>query len=211
VENKAVGRKEHWENIYTTKTPNSVSWYQERPEKSLQLIARSRILKSSRIIDVGGGASTLVDNLIGRNFLQVMVLDISNAALKSAQARLGERSRKVEWIEADILSAKLPAESIDLWHDRAVFHFFTRKEDQEKYTEQMKQAVKSGGHVIIATFALDGPAKCSGLDVERYDTNKLQDQIGSEFDLVESFAEDHQTPLNTMQKFVYHLFRKKQK
>lgn len=209
VEEKLFEPKTHWESIYGSKAIDTVSWYQERPEKSLELVARSRIMKSDKIIDVGGGASTLVDNLLSRNFYQVTVLDISGTALKSAQSRLGQQSKNATWIEADILSANLPANHYDLWHDRAVFHFLTREEDRKKYINQMKGAVKAGGHIIIATFALDGPPKCSGLDVEHYDQNKLHDELGQEFELIENQVEDHQTPSNTIQKFVYCLFRKK--
>jgi ubiquinone/menaquinone biosynthesis C-methylase UbiE len=206
---KAIERKTHWETIYQTKAPTAVSWYQEHPDKSLELIARSRVFKSGRIIDVGGGASTLVDHLIERNYLDVTVLDISGASLQCAQERLGENSNKVKWIEADILQEKLPNEYFDLWHDRAVFHFLTDKEDRQIYINQMDRSVKTGGHVIIATFAIEGPLRCSGLDVVRYGPETLCKELGEKFSLIENQSEEHSTPFDSVQKFNYCLFRKK--
>lgn len=186
-----------------------MSWYQGCPEKSLELITRSRIFKSGRIIDVGGGASTLVDHLLVRNYLDLTVLDISGASLRRAQERLGEKSEKVRWIEADLLQAELPKGRFDLWHDRAVFHFLTDEKDRERYRDQMNSAVKDGGHVVIATFALEGPERCSGLDVVRYSVDSLCGELGERYDLIESVAENHLTPFDTVQQFNYCLFRKK--
>lgn len=201
--------KTHWESIYQTKAPDAVSWYQNFPDKSLELIARSRIFKSDRIIDVGGGASMLVDNLIARNYLDVTVLDISAASLECAQKRLGEKSNKVRWIEEDILQINLPGEHFSLWHDRAVFHFLTNEDDRRTYVAKMKHALKPGGHMIIATFALEGPPRCSGLDIVRYSPDSLYKEMGNDVELIETFSEDHQTPFETQQKFVYCLFKKK--
>lgn len=206
---ESAERKSHWENIYASKASNAVSWYQESPDKSLELIAKSRILKSAIIIDVGGGASTLVDNLLARKYLQITVLDLSKNALQLARERLGEAGNKVTWLEADILTTQLPAQQFNLWHDRAVFHFLTRKEDRKKYIDQLKNALKPGGHVVIATFSLEGPPKCSGLETAHYDSNSLHDELGSDFELMESASEDHRTPFDTTQKFIYCLFRKK--
>jgi ubiquinone/menaquinone biosynthesis C-methylase UbiE len=206
---ESTDQKSHWEGIYSSQSTNAVSWYQERPDKSLELIAKSRILKSANIIDVGGGASTLVDNLVARNFLQITVLDISKRALRFARERLGDRGSKVTWLEADILATHLPAQQFDLWHDRAVFHFLTKAEDRKKYFDQLKNALKPGGHVTIATFSLEGPQKCSGLDTVRYDPSALHNEIGPDFELMDTLNEDHHTPFNTVQKFVYCLFRKK--
>lgn len=202
-------RKSHWENIYQTKAPDAVSWYQGSPDKSLELIARSRIFKSDPIIDIGGGTSMLVDNLIARNYLDVTVLDISGAALRHAQKRLGEKSSRVNWIEGDILQVNLPSEHFCLWHDRAVFHFLTNKEDRRTYIRLMDQSVKSGGHIIIATFAADGPLRCSGLDVVRYSPDTLSSELGEKFSLIENFCEEHSTPSGAIQPFSYCLFAKK--
>lgn len=202
-------RKTHWENIYQTKAPDAVSWYQDCPEKSLELIARSRIFKSDRIIDVGGGASRLVDNLVDRNYQDVTVLDISATSLQFAKERLGEKSNKVTWLETDILQAELPKGYFDLWHDRAVFHFLINKEDRNIYFNLLNQSIKPNGHVIIATFAADGPLQCSGLDVMRYSSDSLSAELGDKFSLIENMREEHATPFGSTQAFNYCLFRKK--
>lgn len=204
-----MDRKPHWENIYQTKAPDAVSWYQSCPEKSLELISRSRIFKSDPIIDVGGGASTLVDNLIARNYLNLTVMDISDTALQCAQKRLGEKSSKVTWIQGDILQANLPSKHFALWHDRAVFHFLTNENDRRTYVAKMKHALKSGGQAIIATFSLDGPPRCSGLDIVRYSPDLLHKEMGDNVELIEFCSEDHLTPFETTQKFIYCHFKLK--
>ena len=195
--------KSHWENIYTTKDSKQVSWYQLHLQLSLQLIERTGVDKAAQIIDVGGGSSTLVDDLLQYGYQSVTVLDISAAAVGVARQRLGTRADDVTWLEADITRVSLPERNYDVWHDRAVFHFLTRAEDRHKYVDVVRRAVKAGGHVIVATFASDGPEKCSGLDVMRYDPDGLHSEFGAEFTLIESVREDHQTPFGTQQKFVY--------
>jgi SAM-dependent methyltransferase len=196
-------RKSHWENIYTTKDSKQVSWYQPHLQLSLQLIERTGVDKTAQIIDVGSGSSTLVDDLLQHGYHNVTVLDISAAAMDVARQRLGTRADEVTWLEADITLASLPERHYDVWHDRAVFHFLTRAEDRQKYVDVVRRSVKPGGHVIIATFATDGPEQCSGLNVMRYDPDGLHGEFGAEFTLIESVREDHQTPFGTQQKFVY--------
>lgn len=159
--------KTHWEEIYTAKPVTEASWFQEHSDLSLQLIEERGVGPTGRIIDVGGGASMLADDLLAHHFENVTVLDISAAALKAAQQRLGPRAAQIIWLEADITTVSLPHHHYDVWHDRAVFHFLTRAEDRHRYVQAVRQAVKPGGHLIIATFAPDGPSQCSGLEVMR--------------------------------------------
>ncbi len=195
--------KTHWEHIYHTKDTAQVSWYQLHPRLSLQYIQNTGIGKTAHIIDVGGGASTLVDHLLDDGFQQVTVLDISATALEIAQQRLGQRAESVTWLEADITQTTLRHHAYDVWHDRAVFHFLTEREDRQRYVNAVKEAVKPGGHVIVATFASDGPEKCSGLEVTRYDPQSLHNEFGIDFELVDSTREEHHTPFGTEQKFIY--------
>lgn len=200
--------KKHWENIYHTKDVTQVSWFQEHPELSLQFIEHTGIDKTAHIIDVGGGASTLVDDLIDNGYQNVTVLDISGTALEVAQQRLGSKASAVTWLEADVTKVKLPANFYNVWHDRAVFHFLTQAEDRAHYVESVQHSVKTGGHVIVATFGLEGPTRCSGLEVVRYSADSLHDEFGDEFDLVDTTTEAHHTPFGTEQKFVYCYCRK---
>jgi SAM-dependent methyltransferase len=172
------------------------------------MIERTGVDKSAHIIDVGGGSSTLVDDLLANGYRHVTVLDISPAAIQVARERLGALAESVTWLEADITQAALLPKHYDVWHDRAVFHFLTDVGDRRKYMDAVRQSVKVGGHVIVATFAPDGPEKCSGLNVMRYDPDSLHDEFGDEFQLIESVREDHQTPFGTQQKFVYCYCRK---
>src|SRR5690349_17185114 len=165
--------KTHWENIYTTRAPTAVSWYQLEPRVSLDLIAHTGVPTTAHIIDVGGGASTLADALLAQHFQHITVLDISSAAIQHARDRLGALAGAVTWIEADVTNIALPPAHYDLWHDRAVFHFLTDPVDQARYIETVRQAVTPGGYVIMATFAPDGPPRCSGLDVVRYSPDSL--------------------------------------
>ena len=203
-----VDSKSHWENIYKKKATTQVSWYQQHLQMSLQLIERTGVEKTARIIDIGGGASTFVDDLLERGFEHITVLDISSAAIDAARKRLGSRADKVTWIEADITKVALPHHQYDLWHDRAVFHFLTSAGDCQKYIEAVKHSLKPGGHVIISTFAPEGPPKCSGLDVVRYSPQSLHDEFGNEFELIESASEAHLTPSGTKQKFICCYFKK---
>jgi 2-polyprenyl-3-methyl-5-hydroxy-6-metoxy-1,4-benzoquinol methylase len=196
--------QQHWEKIYGTKASNQVSWFRPHLETSLALVERAtRGNQAAAIIDVGGGASTLVDDLIGRGYNNVTVLDISQAALEVAQERLGNAGQAVQWLRADVVHASLPARSYDVWHDRAVFHFLTKPEERAAYVRNAAAAVKGGGHVIVSTFGPEGPTKCSGLDVVRYDAESLHDEFGPRFRLVESSKELHDTPFGTTQQFLY--------
>lgn len=203
----SLDRKTHWENVYTNKTPTDVSWFQQEPAVSLELIASTGISCASKIIDVGAGASVLVDKLLDQGFGDLTVLDVSSKALDYAQKRLGNRAGTVKWIEADITEFE-STEKYDLWHDRAVFHFLTDEDSRKKYVRNMSKAVNPGGHVIIAAFSIDGPLKCSGLDVERYSPAKMKDELGPSFELIKSTDESHLTPAGKEQKFTYCYFRK---
>jgi ubiquinone/menaquinone biosynthesis C-methylase UbiE len=201
--------KIHWEHIYEKKGPTQVSWYQEHAQLSLQLIQNTGIQKTAHIIDIGGGASTLVDDLIVAGFQSISVLDISRTALGAARQRLGARANAVNWIEADITQANLPAQAYDLWHDRAVFHFLTGAADRQSYVDTVRHAVRMGGHVIVATFAPDGPDHCSGLEVVRYSPESLHNEFGTDFELVDNARETHSTPFGTEQRFIYCYCRKR--
>lgn len=200
--------KRHWENIYTAKGEKRVSWFQEHALTSLEIIGRTAASKSARIIDVGGGASTLVDDLLGEGYRDITVLDISAEALHAAKRRLGGNSNLVNWIEADITEVVLPGRHYDVWHDRAVFHFLTDAEARRKYVEAVLHSVKPGGHVIVATFGPNGPLQCSGLPIVRYSPESLHDQFGGRFLLIEHKEEAHVTPTGAVQQFVYCYCRK---
>jgi SAM-dependent methyltransferase len=200
-------RETHWENVYTTKGEAKVSWFQEAPAPSLALLGLTGAKPSSAIIDIGGGASRLVDNLLEQGFENVTVLDLSAAALASSRARLGGRGNRVKWIVADATEWQ-PSEIYDVWHDRAAFHFLTGKKEQNAYIRHLKQALRVGGHVIIGTFALDGPEKCSGLPVARHSAESLAALLGTDFALVDSRRHEHSTPWGAMQKFQFSTFRR---
>jgi ubiquinone/menaquinone biosynthesis C-methylase UbiE len=195
--------KTHWENIHQTKAPTQVSWYQEHSLLSLQFIAHTGTDKAGQIIDVGGGISTLAADLLINGYKNISVLDISAVSLQIAQERLGSQARKVTWIEADITRAQLPYQFYDVWHDRAVFHFLIQAEDRQRYIQAVRHSVKRGGHVIVATFAPDGPDQCSGLNVVRYSEDDLHNEFGDDFEMVDSTRETHHTPFGTEQKFIY--------
>ena len=193
----------HWEKIYSTKAPDQVSWYRPHLETSQTLIKRAATDRTASIIDVGGGESTLVDDLLEQGFQNITVLDVSEAAINVNKSRLRKRAREVDWIVADITQVELGPGAYDVWHDRAVFHFLTAPEQRTAYVRQVARSVRSGGHVIVSTFGPEGPKKCSGLDVVRYDSDSLHDQFGARFRLVESSKEVHQTPFGTTQQFLY--------
>lgn len=193
----------HWETVYGSKAPNAVSWFRPHLETSLALIGRSVPDRSASIIDVGGGESTLVDDLLSSGYRNVGVLDISQTALDVARKRLGPAAEQVHWILADVTQAVLLPHSYDVWHDRAVFHFMTEMEQRTAYVQRAASAVKRGGYVIVSTFGPEGPRKCSGLDVVTYDAQSLHDQFGVRFRLIESAKELHRTPFGTMQQFLY--------
>ena len=193
----------HWEKVYQTKSADAVSWFQEHASRSLNIIRSIGAQKSAGIIDVGGGASTLVDDLMSDGFDRITVLDLSQSALEVARRRLGANSALASWIAGDIRTVELPEQAYDIWHDRAVFHFLTEPGDREAYVRQVMKAVKPGGHVIVATFAPNGPEQCSGLPVARYAPEELHGEFGPAFELVEHAVEDHATPLGSIQHFVY--------
>ncbi|MEN8178106.1 MAG: class I SAM-dependent methyltransferase [Pseudomonadota bacterium] len=198
-------RKLHWEKIYSEKTAREVSWYQKKPALSLQLIHDTGLAHDAPIIDVGGGSSELVDYLCAEGYNNLSVLDISANALAYAQHRLGDNANLINWYDVDI-TRFIPPRTFSLWHDRAVFHFLTEKSDRISYIKVLKRALASNGHLIIAAFALGGPTKCSGLDIVQYDSEKLLDELGEEFRLVENKIESHFTPANVEQKFAYFYF-----
>lgn len=199
--------KAHWESVYRTRAPTRVSWYQPEASLSLDLIRRVVPDLQVPIIDVGGGASTLVDGLLASGYSRVTVLDMAEASLDLARLRLDDRASQAHWIEADILTTDLPARHFGLWHDRAVFHFLTVGEDRAKYVAQVRRALRRGGHVIVATFATNGPERCSGLDVVRYSPESLRAALGASFRLVDTATEEHTTPDGGAQAFLYCLFR----
>lgn len=201
-------QKEHWEKVYTSKAASEVSWFQERAELSLRLIQEAGIGKEASLIDVGGGASTLVDDLLALGYEDLTVLDLSGAALETAKARLGAQAARVHWQVADIRTAVFAKHRFDVWHDRAVFHFLTEEADKQKYVEQVLHAVKPGGWVMVATFAEDGPTRCSGLPVARYSPDELHGVFGEPFSLIQHVRESHYTPAGSEQKFVYCFCRK---
>jgi SAM-dependent methyltransferase len=198
-----VDSKAHWETIYRTKQPHELSWFQREAQNSLALICRVVPEHTAEIIDVGGGSSTLVDGLVAAGYRRVTVLDVSPSALELARRRLGSAASDVTWLEADALSADLPRGHFDLWHDRAGFHFLTSAADRARYVEQVRMSVKPGGYVLVATFADDGPTRCSGLPVARYSAGALHQEFGSGFRLIESVREAHITPSGAKQAFVY--------
>lgn len=195
--------KSHWENVYATTADDKVSWYREHLDKSIEMILQTGVQKNAAIIDVGGGSSTLVDDLLDHGFLDVTVLDISATAIEKSKERLSNRKRLAHWIEADITEARLQENHFDVWHDRAVFHFLTNAEDRQKYVHSVVWALKPGGHIIVASFGMAGPEKCSGLEVVRYNADTMHDEFGSAFELVKCFDETHTTPFATTQKFIY--------
>lgn len=202
-----MNRKAHWENVYHTRSPLEVSWYQREPQLSLQLIDASGVAADAGIIDVGGGASVLVDRLLDHGYSRLGVLDISGAALAHARERLGGRAGEVDWFEADVTSFRAER-SFGLWHDRAVFHFLTDAGDRAAYVKTLEATLAPHGHVIIATFAPGGPAMCSGLDIVQYDADKLCGELGAGFELVEQRSEMHHTPADKDQAFNFFRLRR---
>lgn len=200
-----MNRKSHWENIYRNKSPLEVSWFQKEPELSLQLIRNSGFSTEAAIIDIGGGASLLVDHLYAQGFKHLAVLDISETALRHAKQRLGLAADKIEWFETDVTTF-VPPHRYDIWHDRAVFHFLTDASDRKQYVKTLKQTLKPAGNLILAAFAIGGPTKCSGLDVVQYDHKKLARELGDDFTLVEETSETHITPTDQEQQFTYFRF-----
>jgi SAM-dependent methyltransferase len=200
-------RQAHWQDVYTNKAENEVSWFQESPAPSIELIMQIGAAHTCPVIDIGGGASRLVDDLIDKGFDDITVLDLSEVALQVAKSRLGDRAAKVDWIAADVTTWE-PLRTYGIWHDRATFHFLTDEHDRTAYVQRLKQAVKVGGHAIIATFALDGPERCSGLLVVRYDPESLARILGPAFELTDRRQHRHATPWGTEQSFQFSMFRR---
>lgn len=199
-----MNRKFYWESVYASNASSTLSWYQQHPRRSLDLVNRTALPKNARIIDVGGGDSSLVDDLLSEGYRDVTVLDLSRAALNRARARLGNvLADRVSWLEGDILELNLPSETFDIWHDRAVFHFLTSTDQRDAYIRAVEHAVRPGGHVIVATFAEDGPTRCSGLPVVRYSPAELHGTFGSAFQFIGSEREIHRTPVGLEQPFTY--------
>jgi len=207
AEEKHSQREAHWEDLYAAKTETEVSWYQAEPALSLELIQAAAEPPDARIIDVGGGASVLVDRLLDRGYASVTVLDLSREALARSQRRLGERGARVDWRTGDITRLE-ELGVFDVWHDRAVFHFLTAPEEQERYLALAERSLPPGGHLLIATFALEGPERCSGLPVCRYDASMLARRVGPPFRLVRDARETHYTPWGAPQQFTCCLFQK---
>ncbi|WP_407155804.1 class I SAM-dependent methyltransferase [Bradyrhizobium sp. STM 3557] len=199
-------RRAHWESVYSKKRENEVSWFEENPVLSLELFAQVGATAASPIIDIGGGASRLVDNLLQRGFEDITVLDLSETALESAKARLGRNAGRVRWIVADVTTWQ-PLQTYGIWHDRAAFHFLTNEDDRAAYVARLRQALRIGGYAIISTFALDGPERCSGLQVTRYDPESLGRTLGREFEFVDSRQHIHATPWGAEQSFQCSVFR----
>lgn len=202
-----MDRSEHWEQVYRTKQPDQVSWFQAEARLSRQLIERVVPDRAARIVDIGGGASTLVDGLLASGYRDLTVVDLSPSALALARQRLGAGADAVTWHATDVLTASIAHASFDLWHDRAVFHFLTDEPERARYVAQAHHAVRAGGYLIVATFAEDGPARCSGLDVARYSPTALHAEFTAGFSLVASHRELHTTPSGSQQAFTYGVFR----
>ncbi|RXH12183.1 class I SAM-dependent methyltransferase [Bradyrhizobium guangzhouense] len=200
-------RTAHWQNVYATKDEAEVSWFQDNPAISLEMVRAASPDQNAAIIDVGGGASRLVDALLQDGYRNLAVLDLSANALDAAKRRIGTAASKVDWIVADATTWR-PVRGYDIWHDRAAFHFLTDPHDRAAYVEHLRSAVVPGGHVIIATFAPDGPEKCSGLPVRRYDGASLSSELGPDFELVETRSETHHTPWQSTQAFQFSRFKR---
>jgi SAM-dependent methyltransferase len=201
-------RRTHWESIYETKRPDLVSWFQPSLRVSLELIRRTGLAKDVALVDVGGGASTLVDDLLALGYSNITVLDISTQALKYSKRRLGPQGKSVKWVVGDITAVDPLQIGCEIWHDRAVFHFLVEERDRKKYCDVLQASLRPGGFVVIATFGPNGPMQCSGLNIVRYDPNSLLQTFGASFKLLSSQVELHRTPSDRIQEFVYCLLQK---
>ncbi len=202
-------RRNHWQRVYATKSAQAVSWYRPHLEVSLELLAAAGLSPGSRVIDIGAGASTLVDDLLERGVRDITVLDVSEQALAIAQERLGARARLVHWLAGDVLQAALPPGGFDFWHDRAVLHFLTDPADARRYVQRVEASLPAGAHAVIASFAPDGPERCSGLPVARRSAEDIAELFAPAWVLVQSRAERHRTPAGAEQSFAYALLRKR--
>lgn len=203
-----MSTRKHWDEVYRSKSPDSVSWYLPRLERSLAWIDGCDLDPRAHVVDVGGGASTLVDDLMARGFERVSAADISAEALAHSRARLGEAARSVQWVVGDATTPLFDEDSVDLWHDRAVFHFLTEPARRDAYIESLRRSVRPGGFAIIATFGPNGPDRCSGLPVTRYASNDIAAALGPDFELVDQADEEHTTPWGASQAFAYALCRR---
>ena len=203
----AMSNAAHWESVYERKAVDQVSWFRPHLDQSLKYLDRLALPKDARLIDVGAGASTFVDDVLARGFTRPTIADLSSKALEVSKQRLGARAADVDWLVGDITTLELPERAYDFWHDRAVFHFLREPADRARYVAQVKRAVKPGGHVLIATFGPQGPQRCSDLDTMRYSGDELHAQFGGEFQKVDELLELHGTPSGKQQEFVYCLCR----
>lgn len=203
----AVEKQAHWQNVYQTKGERDVSWFEESPTISLKLIRATGVGLDASIVDIGGGSSRLVDALVGEGFQSVTVLDLSEKALTTSRQRLGANAAQISWIVADVTTWQ-PTQTFDVWHDRAAFHFLTEPRDRMAYVTNVRQAVRPDGHVIIGTFALDGPERCSGLPVARHDAASIGKVLGQSFRLIETRRHDHETPSGAVQRFQFNRFQR---
>ncbi len=201
-------RKSHWENVFSTKGEKEVSWYQQKPETSLQFFTENNIPKDAKIIEVGGGDSYLIDNLLDLGYTDVTILDISKNAIARLKKRLGAKANKVKFIISDVLEFS-PKEKYDVWHDRASFHFLTSIEDIQKYKSLVSNSLNENGLLFLGTFSENGPLKCSGLEITQYSESKIQSVFGNDFSVENCFSEDHQTPFDTVQNFIFCSLKKK--
>ncbi|HYQ56254.1 MAG TPA: class I SAM-dependent methyltransferase [Draconibacterium sp.] len=202
-------RKKHWENLYQTKEPNDVSWYQPTPETSLDFFKQFKVPITAKIIDIGGGDSFLVDNLLDQGYHDISVLDISEAAIERAKKRLGEKAKYVKWIIADAATFN-PTEKYDFWHDRAAFHFLTDEQEISSYLKTAQENINPTGILVIGTFSKHGPKKCSGIEIKQYSENTMTDRLKMFFEKIKCITVDHKTPFNTIQNFIFCSFRKLQ-
>lgn len=193
----------HWDGVYGRKKPDEVSWYRAHLERSLGFVEKAALAPDASIIDVGGGASTFVDDLLSRGYRNVSVLDLSAKAIETAKQRLGPEAARVRWLVGDVTQFAFPEHGYAFWHDRAVFHFLRDPLARERYVAQVRRALMPGGHIVVATFGPEGPERCSGLAVMRYDAEQLHGEFGNDFRKVESLTEVHATPSGTKQQFVY--------
>lgn len=203
-----VSKKEHWEKVFATKQETEVSWYQQKPETSINFFIENNILKEAKIIDVGGGDSYLIDNLIESGYTNLFLLDISANAIERIKNRLGANSEKVTFIVSDILDFQ-PKTTFDVWHDRASFHFLTSKHEIDAYKKLVSSSIASNGFLFLGTFSENGPLKCSGLEITQYSESKFETIFGSDFAKIKCFEANHQTPFDTIQNFIFCTFKKK--
>jgi ubiquinone/menaquinone biosynthesis C-methylase UbiE len=199
----SLHRQRHWENVYNAKSPEEMSWYEPHLAISLEWVTEAAPNPAAAIIDVGGGASTLVDDLCAKGYRSLTVLDVSSTALARSRQRMGRAADGIRWITGDVTTCSLPDAAFDLWHDRAVFHFLTDQDERDAYVQRVRSALKPAGQVILATFSTHGPQSCSGLPVSQYDAASTQEQFGPDFRLTKSATVTHHTPVGGSQEFLY--------